>query len=369
MRIDWQSAQTEILINPRYPGREKDTVFSSLSETVLKGHFWLASSGSSGQTKWTALSKSALLTSAASVNQHLQSDSKDIWVNPLPIFHVGGLSILARSYLTSAKVIDLSENKWDPLQYYKKLKETKGTLTSLVPSLVFDLVKLGLPSPPSLRAVLVGGGFLSENLYKQGRALGWPLLPTYGMTECSSQIATASYPLENDPLLKILPHVKVKVHLSGNIQIKSESLFTVIANLTLKKIILEDSKEDGWFTTEDKGEIKENYLKVLGRNFHFIKIGAESVDLVKLENILNALILTLKSTKDFVLIPFPDERLGAVIHLVTNCQDEIVLKSLCDQYSERVLPFEKIRRIHYLESIPKSPLHKVLYGELIQKVT
>ena len=36
-----------------------------------------------------------------------------------------------------------------------------------------------------------GGGAVSDELYRDARALGWRVLPSYGMTECCSQVATA----------------------------------------------------------------------------------------------------------------------------------------------------------------------------------
>ena len=65
--------------------------------------------------------------------------------------------------------------------------------SSLVPAQVLDLVRAGLRPPPVLRAIVVGGGAISAELYRDARALGWPVLPSYGMTECCSQIATATH--------------------------------------------------------------------------------------------------------------------------------------------------------------------------------
>ena len=45
---------------------------------------------------------------------------------------------------------------------------------------------------------MTGGGALDPSLYKQARDLGWPLLPSYGLTECGSQVATASLSSASD---------------------------------------------------------------------------------------------------------------------------------------------------------------------------
>ena len=66
--------------------------------------------------------KSALLASAEAVNKHLESDKRDTWVNPLPHFHVGGLGILARTYLSGAMLHDFKADcpgKWAPQEFYR----------------------------------------------------------------------------------------------------------------------------------------------------------------------------------------------------------------------------------------------------------
>ncbi len=212
----------------------------------LKGHIWLATSGTTSSPKWVALSKDAILTSAGAVNQHLKSDASDVWVNPLPDFHVGGLGIWARSFLSGTKVYPFKPKRWDVYGYHRTLHDIKATLTSLVPTQVYDLVHKKLQPPQTLRAIIVGGGALPESLYHEAIQLGWRLLPSFGLTECASQVATAKHGSKD---LHILPHVTLKIDDDGYICIKSTSLLTTYSTT--------DPKVNGWFKTEDKGHISE----------------------------------------------------------------------------------------------------------------
>ena len=144
---------------------------------------------------------------------------------PFPFFHIGGLSVGARCFLAGARELRLSV--WKPMGFYKALQETKASLTSLVPTQVFDLVEAELKCPPGLRLALVGGGALSPELYKKAHFLKWPLAPCYGMTETSALIAganLASLQSENLPEMELLPHVKL--HIQGkSLIIESSGLF------------------------------------------------------------------------------------------------------------------------------------------------
>jgi len=162
MIIDLEGEESQILVNPKMPSKEQEEAFSHIKQyfTQLPAHVWLATSGSTGSAKWVALSKKALLTSAKAVNAHLQSTAKDCWINPLPYFHVGGLGIYARSYLAKSKMIAYEE-KWNPHTFVLQANANQATLSSLVPTQLYDIVKEGLTAPKSLRAIIIGGGSLS----------------------------------------------------------------------------------------------------------------------------------------------------------------------------------------------------------------
>lgn len=378
MKFDFGSASTEVLINPRLPEDEKKLQAEALARLpALPGHFWVSTSGSSGRRKWVALSKKAILASAAGVNSHLASDpgSKDVWLDALPSFHVGGLGIWARAYLSKAKVLDMAIRyaKWNAPMFQGVAEEAKVTLSALVPAQVYDLVQNQLEAPKTLRAVIVGGGALSEKLYIEARKLGWKLLPSYGLTECSSQVATASLDslgaLEF-PRLKILPHVEARISAEGLIQLKSEALLTGYGVDSGTDIRFEDPKRDGWFTTEDCGEVLEGgFLKVEGRKGSFLKIGGENVDLWKLELVFEETKLGAGFGADALLVEVPDERLGQVIHLVHSSGNAEDVANLVGAFNGRVLPVERIRKSHFFPEIPRSPVGKILKPDVLRLIS
>lgn len=342
--IDWRSDESHLLLNPRMPREERRRLESYV--VPLKAHVWLATSGTTGALKLTALSKKALLASATSVNRHLQATAEDVWVCVLPTFHVGGLGIHARAFLSGARVRELA---WDPARFASM---GEMTLASLVPAQVADLVSAGLRAPGGVRAVVVGGGALSEEVYRDAVALGWPLLPSYGMTECSSQVATAR---PGSAELELLDAFEAKVQRDGHLAIRGEPLLTGYG--TAGGFV--DPKRGGWFVTEDVGTVSGRKLTVAARRGEFIKIGGESVDLARLDAVLSAL-----AGPHAALAAVPDARLGHVIHLFVDAGADA--DAVASAFAERVHPFERPRQVHHVPEIPRSPLGKLIRGKLLE---
>src|SRR5437763_1272702 len=112
----------------------------------------------------------------------------DRWLGAMPLFHVGGLSILTRSaiYGTTAIV----PNRFDVTAVKRALQEDDIALVSLVATQLRRLLDAGLERPPRLRAALIGGGPVPADLVERARVAGIPVLRTYGLTETCSQIWT-----------------------------------------------------------------------------------------------------------------------------------------------------------------------------------
>jgi O-succinylbenzoic acid--CoA ligase len=342
--IDWTTKQSHSFINPRIPDKDRP-VLGELQDQ-LKGHIFLTTSGTE-RLKWVALSKEAFLVSAEAVNRHLEARASDIWINALPYFHVGGLSIYARAFLSRSHV-SRYDHKWDPKAWATLVQEKRGSLASLVPTQLWDLVNQKIEPIASLRALLIGGAPLSPELYSRAKEAGWPLMPTYGMTEMCSQIATATL---DTPELKLLPHVEAKISPSGRLILKSAALLT--GYLTPE---FSDPKVEGWFETEDRVALSNGLLTPLGRTRDVIKIQGELVNLYQLERLLDQLKERLGISAETALVAKPDDRAGFHIHLYHTPYE---IAPLIDLYNAQVAPFSRIKEAKELPEFPKTPLGKI----------
>lgn len=345
--IDWQSDESHVLLNPRMPERERATLESYV--TPLRRHIWLATSGTTGALKMTALSKDAMLASAAAVNRRLESTANDVWCCVLPTFHVGGLGIHARAHLSGARVVSM---RWSASEFAGR---SDLTLASLVPAQVSDLVTGGWRAQTSLRAIVVGGGALSPSLYEKAWKLGWPVLPSYGMTETCSQVATAE---RGSAELVMLDHAEAAVDEDGRLRFKGASLLTGYG--TSEGFV--DPRQDGWFVTNDIGEVSGRELRVLGRSGEFVKIGGESVVLARLDRIVES-VAGLKAA----VVAVPDARLGHVIYLAVEADSDG--DAVSRAYDAQVLPFERARRVVVVDALPRTELGKLRRAALLELVS
>jgi O-succinylbenzoic acid--CoA ligase len=363
--IDLGSDANEILLNPRMP----ETTAQALRERLtavehLKGHVFLLTSGSTAASeadfKWVALSKAAILRSAQAANAAFGSDARDVWFHTLPGFHVGGLGIWVRAELSGARVVRPTYERWDPIQFRDETTVAGATLTSLVPTQVHDLVAAGLRSPASLRAILVGGGALSEGLYDAARGLGWPVLASYGLSETASQAATD--PLDGPHRLRVLPHLEMATDADGRIKVRGGSLFS--GYVLHGSRFLDPKDAEGWFTTEDYGTVEDGWLTVTGRLQDRIKIGGELSNLGLLRKVFDEEASRAGVVTGYALFALPDERLGHVVTLAVESKDP-ALPTAQAAFAERVLPFERIRIVREVGQIPRTDLGKVKWAELL----
>lgn len=368
MKIDWATSESHVFANPRLPESAQKLMPQHWREfNSWRSHLWVATSGTTRSSaddsglNWVALSKNAFLKSAAAVNRHLDAASHDIWLNILPLFHVGSIAIFARAHLTQSKVIDHSQKKWDACTFYTELEESHATLTALVPTQVFDLVQARIKPSGHLRAAIVGGGRLQSALYAEAVKLGWPLIPSYGMTETASQIATARL---GSPELIPLDHMELKTDRAGLLSIKSEALLTGTLKATPTEFIWKDPKDSGWLHTEDFVKLEGGALTFIGRMNDVVKISGENVSLA----ILEELFLNLSQTQDAALLAIPDDRLGHKIVLVaTHALKDPAL--FVTEFNSKVMPYERIRETVLHNHLPRTALGKVQKGQLIAQLT
>jgi len=329
----------------------------------LRGHVLFQTSGSSGEPKWIALSKRALLVSAAAVNRHLQVTHDSCWGLALPLHHVGGFGVAARAFESGARLA-VFPNRWDASAFCKWLSVENVSHLSLVPTQVHDLTKIALAAPPALRAVVVGGGQLDEVTGCAARALGWPVLASYGMTEAGSQIATQGLELLQSPYqsapIPLLPIWQARIGATGLLEISGEALFS--GTLGVNGYI---PRTEAWHVTSDLARLENEQLTPLGRADSRVKILGELVDPLEIEKSLIAISARTLAPGSFVVIPVPDARMEhSLIPVFEESSPRQFVFDLIEKHNATAMGYERLREPVFLAEIPRSDLGKILRGKL-----
>lgn len=274
----------------------------------------LYTSGTSGRSKGAVLALDSLIASAEASTELLGFEAHDRWLLCMPLFHIGGLSILIRSALLGTSVV--LHERFDAERVARAIDTQDVTRVSLVATMLEKLIATRgeRPAPASLSLVLLGGGPASQDLLARAAAAGYPVAPTYGLTEAASQVATrppfVASPDASDLAagLQPLPGVEVCiVDAKGRpLEAGEEGEIRVRGRIVMRGYLGEaesrpgdpssgdteassDAIEDGWLSTGDLGRLDaKGHLRVIDRRADLIVSGGENVYPAEIESVLVA---------------------------------------------------------------------------------
>jgi O-succinylbenzoic acid--CoA ligase len=260
-------------------------------------------SGSTGAPKAALHTFGNHYHSALGSNANIALRPGDRWLHSLPLYHVGGLSIIFRCLLAGATVA-LPQQGTLPGE---AIAGYGATHVSLVSTQLLRLLREDA-GPGGLEAVLMGGGPIPAFLVDEAVSRGLPVHTSYGLTEMASQVTTTPPGASREELRtagRVLPHREVAISEGGEILVRGESLFAGYVEGAEWDLPLD---ADGWFHTGDLGELDDNgYLRVRGRTDNLFVSGGENVQPEEIEEIL----CRLEGIDEAVVVPVPDEEFGA----------------------------------------------------------
>jgi O-succinylbenzoic acid--CoA ligase len=299
-------------------------------------------SGTTAAPKPVVLSAGNFLASALGSAVALGLDPAERWLCPMPLTHVGGLSIPIRSaiYATTAVL----HGRFETERVLSDLMDParRITLVSLVPTMLARLLEAGLERPPTLRWALLGGGPIPPPLLARAERAGVPVAPTYGMTEACSQIATFGWPL---------PGVEVRVAEDGEVLVRGP----IVSAGALS--------DDGWLHSGDLGRFDgRGRLEIVGRKSDTIVSGGENVAPAEVE----AVLLEHPSVLDAAVHPRPDPEWGEAVVATVVLRDGIQAspEELRAHCAARLAAFKVPKMVSFAERLPRTPSGKLLRRQL-----
>ncbi|HEX2180397.1 MAG TPA: fatty acid--CoA ligase family protein [Actinomycetota bacterium] len=357
----WDEGLAALPISPALPDTEVRTLLQQLRPSRLEdesGTVALAggipveedvalvvpTSGASGAPKGVELSFRALEHSARAYQGRLGIRPGDRWLCCLPLSHIGGLGILARSRFAGAEPV--VHDRFDPSAV---AAERRTTLISLVPTTLARLLEAGVDLS-GYRAVLVGGAGLPDALAARARDAGYPVVSTYGMTETCGGCNFDGIPLDG---------VEIRIE-DEQIAVRSPSL---MERYRLNPKLTAETLRDGWLHTADRGEIgSDGKLKVLGRADDVIVTGGEKVSAAEVE----ALLLLHPNIADAAVAGIRDEEWGQAVAALVVPKSGVAPSAadLRDFLSSRAARHKAPRTVLEADRVPRTATGKVRRGEV-----
>lgn len=336
-------------------------------------HAIVYTSGTTGRPKGALISYGNHWWSAIGSGLNLGIHVDDRWMAVLPLFHVGGLSILMRSVIYGIAVV--IHESFDPDAVNQSIRDDRVTIISVVSTMLRRmLVAQGETSYPEwLRCVLLGGGPAPRPLLEECASRGVPVTQTYGLTESASQIVTlppedalpklgsagkALYP--NELLIEADNRI-AEPDEPGEILVRGPIITSGYFN---RPDASEAALRDGWFHTGDAGYLdSDGYLYVLDRRDDLIVTGGENVYPAEVEAVLSGH----PEIEEAGVIGIPDDEWGQRVIGVISCvagssPDAEEIRTWCRQYLAGYKIPVRVERIH--EPLPRNAGGKLLRRSL-----
>jgi len=347
------------------PIRDEDRQASPLD--LDSTHTIVFTSGTTGTSKGVRLTWGNHFFSAAASAFNLGISPTDRWLLCLPLHHVGGLSVLTRSVLYGTTV-DL-HRRFDPRAVNRAIDEYGVTIVSVVANMMRRMLDArgSVPYPSSLRAILIGGGPVPSSLAADCYERGVPILPTYGLTETASQIATAAPPPAapaptgsvGKPLLSVEVRVvdghgePVACGTAGEIQVRGP----MVSPGTLGQ---GPRAAGSWLSTRDYGSLgSDGFLYVEGRFDDTVISGGENVHPGEIERVLD---LHPRVIEAFAA-GMPDPRWGEVVYAAVRGNGPVDEAELIAHCRTHLAQFKVPVRIVVVADFPRTASGKIARAE------
>ncbi|EYU23108.1 hypothetical protein ABFS82_09G065900 [Erythranthe guttata] len=351
----------------------------------------LYSSGTTGKVKGVVLTHRNLVAVIGGFYHHKFSGDggkaaaeEEVYIHPvslftLPLFHVFGFFMLIKAAAMGETVVLME--KFDFVKMLEAVERHRVTYIPVAPPLVVALAKSDLVDKYDLSSLQIlgcGGAPLGKEVSERFKAKfpNVEIYQGYGLTESAGGVARmvgpeeakvhgSAGPLSENMEAKIVDPASgesLPPGQRGELWLRGPAIMKGYAGDSAATAATLDS--EGWLKTGDLCYFDSNgFLFIVDRLKELIKYKGYQVPPAELEHLLQSM----PEIADAAVIPYPDEEAGQIpmAYIVRKPGSTISATQIMDFIAKQVAPYKKIRRLAFVESIPKSPAGKILRRELV----
>ncbi len=337
------------------------------------------SSGTTGLAKGVMLSHRNLIANFTLSTAVNPAHDGDKMFAVLPFFHIYGMALLLCAALDGGLTL-LSSPRFELEQFLRTVQDHRVTILNLVPPLVLALANHPIVDNYDLscvRIITCGAAPLGVDLEQAcAERIDCRVIQGYGLTEVAGACHLRPPGSELDrpgSVGPVLPNTESKIidvetgaalgpNQNGEVLVRGPHV--MLGYLNNPEATANTIDGDGWFHSGDIGYADaDGCFYIVDRVKELIKYKAYQVAPAELE----ALLLTHEAVADAAVIPSPDLEAGEVPKAFVLRKGELDERELMDWVAERVAPHKKIRRLEFVEEIPKSASGKILRRLLVEK--
>lgn len=378
-----QAEQTHGLVEDAPSSTVPDNMSSSSFRSSFDEENWrdleqiqaiVYTSGTTGFPKGVQISYANHLAQALASAVQLGLDTKERWLVPMPLFHVGGMGVLMRSLVYGSTAV--LHDRFDAERVNQALAHDSITLISVVPTMLKRMLddKYRTSYQPTLRCVLLGGSAASEGLLRACQDAGIPVAQSYGMTETNTQVATIR---PEDGLRKLgssgkpLFQTSIQVVTNGQLAAPFESGEICVRGPSVtngyweNKAATTEAFVDGWLRTGDVGYLDDDgYLYVLDRRRDLIVSGGENVYPAEIERVIQ----TLEGVEEVGVVGDPDDEWGQVpvAFIVVRSGQALTEQDVFAHCGEHLARYKIPKRVYWRDELPRNASGKLLRRRLVE---
>ncbi|CAN1802199.1 4-coumarate--CoA ligase-like 9 [Linum perenne] len=345
----------------------------------------LYSSGTTGKVKGVRLSHRSViaLTSGFYHNRREfelgQVEPHPVSLMTVPLFHVFGFFMLVKAIAIGETVVLMQRFDFEGM--LRAVEKYRVTYMPVSPPIIVGMLKSELTKKYDLSSLFVlgcGGAPLGKDVAEKfmEKFPNVDIIQGYGLTESGgggTRMINAEESKHYGSAGRISENLEAKVvdpetgealgpEQRGEIWLRGPVIMQgYVGN---DKATAETLDSEGWLKTGDLGYFnKEGYLYIVDRLKELIKYKAYQVPPVELEQLLQSN----PKIADAAVIPYPDEDAGQIpmAFVVRKPEFNLTEAEVMEFVAKQVAPYKKVRRVAFVNSIPKSPAGKILRRELV----